>query len=197
MNNTLRGMAVVVLFTILLLPAFGNPAPRYIDIDAAEAEISVLETEKSSLAVNSQDRETAIEQINRDITVRFSEITDINGLLDRLSVSGGELYRLKVTNVDQEKGRRIDARMRENREQRHVLELRKATLIGEIETLRTRREEHRKIIAANSRRSGEIDSRAAWLQSSVAYTNEYNPSLDEAFSNADEIKRDVNALLGS
>jgi hypothetical protein len=188
------------VIALLILPAaliWGQKAePRYVDIDEARREIAQLESLNDEMADENVvlDRENG--RLSEGITENEEFIRQANVILEKLRASDGELYTMQNTVVDAEMKRQLTERRENNRRQRYDLENRKREELELISVALDRIEDNKKRMAKNRVQTRVNERRIVYLNSCIELSLNEGVSLESVLSNAEEVRREVEILLG-
>lgn len=173
-----------------------TPTPHYVDINDAEVEISMLESRNQEMAQAAAILDDENRQLEDEIVQGEGFIVLADQMIDRLSASAGELYTLMQSISDGETRRELQTRMDENRRSRYDLENRKRRENEAITRARDKIETNRKHIAVNRVRSKANDQRGEYLQACIDLSVSENRDVDSILDNADQVRQEVERLLG-
>lgn len=188
------------VIALLVLPAaliWGQKAePRYVDIDEARREIAQLQGLNDEMADENVvlDRENG--RLSEGITENEEFIRQANVILEKLRASDGELYTMQNTVIDAEMNRQLTERRENNRRQRYDLENRKREELELISVALDRIEGNKKRMAKNRVQTRVNERRIVYLNSCIELSLNEGVSLESVLSNAEEVRREVEILLG-
>ncbi len=171
------------------------PAPHYVVIDDAKAEITMLssrnqEMERASAVLGNENR-----NLEEEIIRSEEFIVRANAIIDQLSASAGELYTLMQTNRDSNTKRDLLERVNANRQSRYDLENRKRRENETINQARVQIEGNRKKIAVNRVRGNANDQWNEFLQACIDLSISENQDVGSVLDNADRVRLEVERLL--
>ena len=181
---------------VLLAPALLAQSPHFVVVDEAENEIAELESRNRELAQRSQTLDAENSALEAEIRRSQEFIILADDMVDRLSASAGEIYTLTQSVVDPETRRELQSRMDDNRRSRYELESRKRRENEAITRAEEQIDNNRKMIAVNRVRSRANEQRIEYLRACIDLSISENRDLDSVLDNADQVRREVESLLG-
>jgi chromosome segregation ATPase len=159
----------------------------YVDIDAANAEISDLQA-------NSQERSTQNQALEADTQERLSEIqrdqqemVEIDPILARVNAELTELFEVNRTIVDEGMKDRSQEAIGRARSIKANLQAQLRRLEGRIEGNRTEIEENRERVRINDRRIAQNGERVLFLEAAIRQTEAQQERLDSFITSVDAI----------
>ena len=179
-------IACLVLGLSLGLGAQESGLP-YVDIGAANAEISDLQA-------NSQERTTQNQELEADTQERLSEIqqdqqemVEIDPILARVNAELTELFEVNRTIVDEGMKDRSQEAIGRARAIKANLQTQLRRLEGRIERNRTEIEENRERVRINDRRIAQNGERVLFLEAAIRQTEAQQERLDSFITSVDAI----------
>jgi vacuolar-type H+-ATPase subunit I/STV1 len=187
-------LVILVCSGVLALNA-QTPTPHYVVIDDAQAEITLLESRNQEMSRANSVLEVENQNLEDEIIGSEEFIVQADEMIDRLSVSAGEIYTLMQSINDNETRRELQSRMDDNRQSRYDLENRKRRENETINRARDKIENNRKLIAVNRVRSKANDQRGGYLNACIDLSVNDNQDVDSVLDNADQVRQEVEQLL--
>ncbi len=172
-----------------------TPAPHYVVIDDAQAEIATLNSRNQEMERASAVLEDENRSLEAAIISSEEFIVRADAIIDQLSSSAGELYTVIQTVRDPVTKRDLQERINANRQSRYDLENRKRRENEIINRARGQIESNRRKIAVNRVRGNANDQRNGFLQACIDLSISENRDVDSVLDNADRVRQDVERLL--
>ena len=175
----------VSLFIFFIPALLTARVPVFVDITAAEADISARQQANEQSASLSEDLEGRIEALEQDNLAQQDKIAQAEELLKELGASRGELYGARNRSIDQDQKGRAAAQLEKNMAQEYELRGmidRFKKNIGDNNILI---QAHRKQIARNNLSIKENEEEIDYLRECVTLTEGNENSLDDIFSRQD------------
>ena len=186
----------VLCLLVAAVPVFSQTAePHYVVLDEARAEIGRLEQDNR---VMSQVNETLAREntsLENQISGSREFIVRIEQMIDRIISAKGPIYTALQTVNDPETKRELQDKMNDLRESEYQLEKTKRQEYESISRANDLMESNRRMIAVNNVRTNSNEQRIVFLTACVDYTMNENRDLGSLLDNADQVRREVEALL--
>jgi len=176
--------------------AAAGQTPHFVVVDDAQTEIEELQDRNADMARQSQVLEEQNRGLNDEIARSEEFIVQADDMIDRLSASAGEIYTVMQSAVDPAARRQLQQRMDENRQSRYDLENRKRRENEVITQAQEQIETNRKMIAVNRVRTKANDQRIEYLQACIDLSIDENRDVESVLDTADQVRQQVEALLG-
>jgi len=192
-----KALIMLVLMGILALSvsAVTDVQAFYVDIPTAQKEIDDLTTKNENMTTQNEEMKAENDELalaNSDLEGLVREAYIV---LEKLNDSAGELYTLFDTVNDADQKRQVNDKMIENRKMRYQLDNKKEEFLSTINDNKTTISNNNRYMSQNNYQIAQNERRIEILQASIELSQNEGTSLDSAFSNADTVKSEVDALL--
>ena len=189
-----RNSLILFLIALMCLPLFIS-AGAYVDITAANNEISELQSENTEL-------QNGVDELNAENTrlqTRNSElegyVREANILLGEFRKNNGDLHEFYVTVNDAEQKRQLNDKMVQNRKKQNELEMKKQGWINEIDKNNNAIAKNKRMIGMKQNKQRTNENRIEFLQVSIEMSQGKGTSFTEVFSQADGLSSQADALI--
>ncbi len=193
----MKQLAVVValvLMVAVVAPAQEGELP-YVDIDAANARISSLQTTNEEYRQEITEKTQTNSSLEGEIAAWQQEVLEIDPILQRVNGELTDLFDVNRSIVDEElKGRSQEAIGRA-RTIKRGLENQIRTLNGRVTNAQTEMDENRTRMRILNNRISNNEEEAAFLQAAIAQTQAQQERLESYIVNVDSILSDAEQYL--